>query len=158
MNIHTSPTNIHTSPTGETVLSKSVAIDAPSAKVWEALTDPLMMKKWMGDSDTEIEIITDWKVGNPFLIRGTLHRIKFENKGKVLQFEPEKNLRYSHLSSLSRLPDQPENYSIVDFRLTPEGILTITLSNFPTESICKHLAFYWNVTLEIFKRKLEEPG
>lgn len=153
--------NIHTSPTGETVLSKSVVIAAPSTKVWEALTDPVLMKKWMADADTEIEIITDWKVGNPFLIRGTLHRIKFENKGKVLQFEPEKILQYSHLSSLSRLPAQPENYSIVDFRLTPEGtltVLTVTLSNFPRESIYKHLDFYWNVTLEIFKRKLEEPG
>jgi hypothetical protein len=114
------------------------------------------MKKWM--SETEIEILTDWKVGNPFIIRGRLHGIKFENMGKVLQFEPEKILQYSHLSSLSRLPDKLENYSILEFRLTSVDTgtaLTLTASNFATESIYKHMAFYWNVTLEILKRMIE---
>jgi uncharacterized protein YndB with AHSA1/START domain len=153
--------HIHTSPTGDTVLSKSVAIDAPTSKIWEALTNPVIMKKWMSEPETEIDILTDWRVGNPVVIRGKLHGIKFENKGKVLEFEPEKILQYSHLSSLSRLPDRPESYSVFDFRLAPREnltVLTLTLSNFPTESIYKHLAFYWNVTLEIFKRKIEEPG
>jgi hypothetical protein len=115
------------------------------------------MKKWM--SETEIDILTDWAVGNPVVIRGKLHGIRFENQGRVLQFELEKVLRYSHLSSLSRLPDRPENYSVMDFRLTPDEdqtALTLTLSNFPTESIEKHLAFYWNVTLEILKRMMED--
>jgi hypothetical protein len=67
--------------------------------------------------------------------------------------------RYSHLSSISRLPDEQENYSIVAFRLQPkedETLLTLTLSNFPTESIYQHLAFYWNVTLETLKKMIEE--
>jgi len=149
--------NIYTSPTGDNMMSKTVTINAPTSKIWEALTNPDLMKKWM--SELEIEILTDWKVGNLVVIRGKLHGIKFENKGRVLQFEPEKILQYSHLSSLSRLPDKPENYSVFDFRLTPKEdltLLTLTVSNFPTESIFKHLAFYWNVTLEIFKRTIEE--
>ena len=111
--------------------------------------------------DTEINIITDWNVGSPILIRGRLHRIKFENKGVVLQFEPEKILQYSHLSSLSRLPDKRENYSVLEFRLAPinnQTSLTLTLSNFPTETIYKHLAFYWNVALEVLKKMIEEQG
>jgi hypothetical protein len=117
------------------------------------------MKKWM--SETEIDILTDWKVGNPFVIRGVLHRVKFENKGTVLQFEPEKLLQYSHLSSLSKLPDTPENYSILEFRLASindQTELAFTASNFPTETIYKHLAFYWNVTLELLKRMIEKDG
>jgi uncharacterized protein YndB with AHSA1/START domain len=151
--------NIYTSPTGDNMMSKTITIHAPTSKIWEALTNPDLMKKWM--SELEIEILTDWKVGNLVVIRGKLHGIKFENKGRVLQFEPEKILQYSHLSSLSRLPDKPENYSVFDFRLTPKEdltLLTLTVSNFPTESIFKHLAFYWNVTLEIFKRMIEEHG
>jgi uncharacterized protein YndB with AHSA1/START domain len=151
--------NIHTSSTGEQVASKVIEIDAPTFKVWEALTKPELMKNWMVDSETEINILTDWTVGSPIIMRGKMHRIKFENKGKVLQFEPEKILRYSHLSSLSRLPDETNSYSIIEFRLTPidDGTnLALTLSNFPTEAILKHLAFYWNVTLEILKRKIEE--
>jgi uncharacterized protein YndB with AHSA1/START domain len=138
------------------IVSKTILINAPTLKVWETLTNPELMKKWM--SETEINIITDWKIGNPIIMRGSLHRINFENKGIVLQFEPEKILQYSHLSSLSRLPDKPENYSIIEFRLAPiknQTMLTLTVSNFPTETIYKHLAFYWNVTLEILKRMIE---
>jgi uncharacterized protein YndB with AHSA1/START domain len=38
-------------------ISKTVHINASTFKVWEALTDPSLMKKWMFEK--EIEIITD---------------------------------------------------------------------------------------------------
>ena len=145
------------SPTNDKLATKTININASTSKVWEALTNPDLMKKWM--SETEINIITDWKVGSPIVIHGSLHGIKFKNNGTVLQFESEKILRYNHLSSLSRLPDKLENYSVVEFGLTPienQTTLTLTLSNFPTENIYKHLAFYWNVTLEILKRLVEK--
>ncbi len=148
---------IHTLPTGDLVATKAIIIEAPASKVWDALTNPELMKEWM--YETEINISTDWRVGSPITIYGHLHRIKFENKGTVLKFEPERVLQYSHLSSLSRLADEPKNYSIFEFILTPRDnktSLTLTLSNFPTESILKHLVFYWNVTLEILKRRIEE--
>jgi uncharacterized protein YndB with AHSA1/START domain len=149
-------TDASLSSTSDKIFNKTVEINAQISKVWDTLTAPELMKKWI--SETEIDIITDWNVGSPILMRGGLHRVKFENTGTVLQFEPEKILRYSHLSSLSRLPDKPENYSIIEFRLEPIGSqssLTVTVSNFPTESIYKHLVFYWNVTLEIIKRRIE---
>ncbi len=155
----TKQADIYTPPTGDKIVNKTVHINAPTSKVWETLTNPELMKKWM--FDTEIKIITDWKVGHPIVIRGSLNGKNFENNGTVLQFEIEKILQYNHLSSLSRLPDQPENYSVLEFRLVPienQTSLTLTLSNFPTESIYKHLAFYWNVTLEVLKRMLEEQG
>ena len=139
---------------------KSVNIDAPPSKVWQILTTPELMRKWMMP-DIELHIMTDWKVGNPMTIRGTMNRTDFENSGTVLQFEPETSLRYSHLSSISRLPDRPESYSIVAFRLQPvenQTTLALTLSNFPTESIYKHLTFYWNVALEVLKKVIEEQG
>jgi uncharacterized protein YndB with AHSA1/START domain len=147
------------SPASDQLFVKTIQIDALPSKVWEALTTPESMKKWM--SETEIDILTDWKVGTPFLIRGKLHGIKFENKGTVLAFEKKSLLRYSHFSSISRLPDKPENYSIFEFALLPiehQTSLTFKASIFPTEIIYKHLAFYWNVTLEILKRMIEQPG
>ena len=140
-------------------MTKTVTIAAPASRVWQALTDPEIMKKWMFDS--EINILTDWQVGAPIVIRGNFNGKDFENNGTVLRFEPEELLQYSHLSSTSRLPDLPENHSVLDFRLTPgesQTSLTLTLSNFPTESIYKHLAFYWNVTLEVLKRLIEGEG
>ena len=76
----------------------------------------------------------------------------------VLAFEPPTVLRYSHLSSLSRLPDAPESYSVFEFRLAQRGggtSLTVLLSGFPTESIRKHLEFYWRGTLGVLKRFVE---
>jgi uncharacterized protein YndB with AHSA1/START domain len=140
--------------------SKVVSIDAPASFVWRALTTPALMKKWMMP-DGELQIITDWEVGSPLSIRGHMNGKDFENRGKVLQYEFEKTLQYSHLSSISRLPDRPENYSIIEFRLQPikeQTILTITLSNFPTASIYQHLAFYWNVAPEVLKQMVEKQG
>lgn len=141
-------------------MNKTVTINASTTQVWHVLTTPDLMKKWML-TEVEIEIITNWKVGSPMLIRGNMNGKDFENTGQVLQFEPERILQYSHLSSLSRLPDVPESYSIIEFKLTPvenQTTLALTVSNFPTESIYKHLTFYWNVTLEVLKRLVKKVG
>jgi len=138
------------------VFHKEILIESAPSKVWDALTRPERMKEWM--SETELNVITDWKVGNSILISGNLHGTSFENTGAVLQFTPEKMLQYSHLSSLSRLSDQPSNYSVLEFKLTSvedRTILAFTLSNFPTEAIYKHSVFYWNGTLEILKSFIE---
>lgn len=139
------------------VFNKVVNINAPPSQVWQVLTTPEFMKKWMMQ-DIELHILTDWKVGSPMITRGVMNGKPFENKGNVLQFEPEKALAYSHLSSISRLPDRPESYAVFRFDLQPienQTRLELTISNFPTKSIYKHLAFYWNVTLEILKKMFE---
>jgi uncharacterized protein YndB with AHSA1/START domain len=152
--------DMDTLPADRKVMSKTVNVNASISQVWHVLTTPELMKQWMM-SDIEIDIITDWKVGSPLVIRGNMNGKNFENRGTVLQFEPDTTLQYSHLSSLSRLPDQPENYAMVEFRLKPredQTILTLTLNQCATESIYKHLAFYWNVTLEVLKQMIEKPG
>jgi len=139
-------------------IDKSIAIEAPPATVWKALTDADNMKLWMSEPEMKMEVITDWNVGNSIVIKG-FHHAHFENKGKVLQFEAPALLHYTSLSSLSRLPDLPENYLHIEFRLTPSGnetTLMLTLSNFPTETIAKHIDFYWTTTLGILKVWIEQ--
>lgn len=85
-------------------ICKTILINADKAKIWKTLTDPRLMEKWMLD-DGKIEIVTDWKIGQPILIKGDMHGIPFENQGVVIQFEQESQLEYAHLSSLSMLPD-----------------------------------------------------
>ncbi len=148
-----------TQPTYPQTFSKTIQINAPVSTVWNALIDPTIMKKWM--AETDIDILTDWQVGSPFTIRGSLHGIKFENRGTVLQFDPEKLLCYSHLSTISRLPDAPESYSALAFELVPledQTVLTVTVRHFATETIYKHMAFYWNVTPGILKKLIEQQN
>ncbi|MDP2345714.1 MAG: SRPBCC domain-containing protein [Deltaproteobacteria bacterium] len=86
-----------------------IIINAAPSCVWEALTNPGQVKQWMGEPEMGVELETSWVVGAPILVSG-FHHTRFENKGTVLRFEPPKLLRYTHLSSLSRLVDKPENY------------------------------------------------
>lgn len=136
--------------------TKTISIHAPVSKIWNALTDPSLMKQWM--TLEEIDIITDWQPSSSIIIKGKSHWVYFENKGTVLQFRPQQLLQYSHLSSLSGLPDEPMNYTLLEFKLMPiedNTTLTLTISNFPTESIYRHFVFYWNVTLELLRKFIE---
>lgn len=137
---------------------KTVIIHSNAANVWNALTDFKLMKQWMGEAEMELEIKTDWKVNSPITISG-FHHLKFENKGIVLQFEPETILQYTHLSSLSHLEDKAENYSTIKFELEPvqhQTELKLTIENFPSEAIYKHLCFYWRTTIEKIKLFAEQ--
>jgi uncharacterized protein YndB with AHSA1/START domain len=135
-------------------IHRTIEIDASPAVVWHVLTDPIQMRRWMADPGMELEIFTDWRIGSPIVVKG-FHHVTFENTGTVLRFEPERALAYTHLSSLSRLPDRPESYSVIELTLAPSGSrtsLTLTLRDFPTHTISKHLDFYWRTTLEILKK------
>jgi uncharacterized protein YndB with AHSA1/START domain len=139
-------------------VERTVSINAPASKVWEYLTNPHLMKQWMGEPEMNLEITTDWVVGKPILIKG-FHHVNFENKGTILQYDPLKIIQYSHLSSISRLPDIQDNYSIITFTITPFNemtLLEIHVENFPTESIYKHLDFYWQGTANALKYLIEQ--
>ncbi|MGC2659776.1 MAG: SRPBCC domain-containing protein [Bryobacteraceae bacterium] len=141
------------------VIENTATINAPPSEVWRALTDTDWMKQWMAEPEMRIGITTDWKVGSPILVKGRHNNVDFENRGTVLHFEPNSILRYSHLNSLSRLPDTAENYTIIEFRLARTEAnatwLNVRISNFPSESIFKHWEFYWRVTIEVVKRFIE---
>jgi len=142
-----------------TRFEQSVMIDAPVRFVWEQLTRTERMKEWMGEPEMEIEIDTDWDVGGPIAVSGLLHHVRIRNAGVVLEFKPPTSLSYTHLSSLSRLPDEPESYTTLSFRLQPVDdltSLTLVATGFPTVTILKHLQLYWRGTLGILKRHTEQ--
>ena len=139
-------------------IERTVSINTPPSKVWEYVTNPILMKKWMGETEMNIEVSTDWIVGNPIIIKG-FHHVNFENKGTILQFTPQKIIQYSHLSSISRLADTKQNYSTITFMVTGterKTLLEIQVENFATESIYKHLNFYWQGTANVLKNLIEQ--
>ena len=139
------------------IFEKTVEIDATTIEVWHALTNTTIMKEWMGSPEIKLTIETDWQIGHPIIISG-FHHVPFQAKGIVLEFKSGSIISYSHLSSVSRLADEEINYSVLTFTLhsaADKTLLTLTITNFPTETIFQHLRFYWNVTLELFKRFVE---
>lgn len=138
-------------------LTKTISINAPIQKTWDALTIPDLMKRWMFDSDITIE--SEMKAGKPMIIRGLLNNKPFENKGTIEVFEPCKTFQFTSLSSLSKLEDKPGNYSVLTFELKEEDhqiLLMFTQRNFPGEAAYEHANFYWGSALFMLKKMLED--
>ncbi len=138
-------------------IENTIIIDAAPDVVWRFLTEPELMKQWMGEKEMDIKVETDWKVGNPITITG-FHHANFQNTGIVVDYNNQERLSYSHLSSLSGLPDVLENYSSITFLLETidqNTQLTLHIENFPTETIYRHMEFYWRGTLSVLKDFIE---
>jgi hypothetical protein len=76
-----------------------------------------------------------------------------------MQFDPQKIIQYSHLSSTSHLPDIRENYTIIRNTVSPDEektLLKIRIENFPTAAIYQHLNFYWTGTMKVLKDVAEQ--
>lgn len=137
--------------------SINIIINASTQKVWSVLTNQQLMPKWLGEPEMNILVLTNWQVNSPIFIKG-FHHVNFENKGIVLQYKKDCVLKYSHLSSISKLEDKPENYTILEFVLSSinnQTKLTININNFPTETIQKHLEFYWRTAIFRIKQNAE---
>lgn len=140
----------------ENPIQLKTLINAPAPNVWAALTKPQLIAQWM--LDTSVEILTDWQEGGERLERGDLHGLAFENRGKILRFDPPRTLEYTHWSTLSIIPDVPENYSTLHFDLhysEKQTLLSLTISNMLTFEIFKHLEFYWKTALHMLKEVAE---
>jgi len=132
----------------------STTIDAPASKVWDAITKPELIKKYLFDTD----VISDWKVGSPILYRGEWQGKPFEDRGKILEFEPGKRLVSTHWSPLSGVPDLPENYHTVTYELSEKSggtEVTILQDNNASEEENDHSEANWKTVLDGLKKLLE---
>lgn len=111
--------------TAERTAQVHQVIEASASRVWTALTTPATLKQFFFGAD----VATDWRVGNPIRMTGEFKGKRYEDKGEILTFEPQRHLSFSHWSALSGKPDTPANHHIVSFELSPEGAATkVTLS------------------------------
>ena len=94
-------------------VSKSIGINAEPARVWNALTDPEIIKEYLFGTET----ITDWKVGSEIIFQGEYEGQKYRDKGVIKEIILNKVLSYSYWSGFSGLEDKPENYSLVTYNL-----------------------------------------
>jgi len=132
----------------------TITINAPASRVWEALTNPALIKQYLFGAD----VITDWKEGSPIIYKGTYEGKAYEDKGSVLKAEPEKLLVTSHWSPLSGTADSPENYHKVSYELAAENgstQLTIAQDNNPTKEEQDQNAKFWKMILDSMKKMLE---
>ncbi|MBS1687641.1 MAG: SRPBCC domain-containing protein [Bacteroidetes bacterium] len=104
-------------------VKSSIEINAPAAKVWDALVNPEQTKKYMFGCET----VSDWKPGSLLL-----WRMNYEGKeiiavkGNIVDIQPEKFLAYTTIDPNDKnMEDIPENYLTVTYALTSENDKTI---------------------------------
>lgn len=136
------------------VATAEIDIDASPVAVWAALTDPEQIKEFMFGS----QVVPDWNVGSPITWKGEYEGTKYEDKGEILEVEPERRLKMTHFSPLGGKEDRPENYHTLVYELEERsGGTHVSLSqdNNPDEEAAEHSRANWEKMLAGLKKVVE---
>ncbi len=136
------------------VAKAAVEISASRGRVWTALTDPEQIEKYMFGS----RVVTDWERGSPIAWTGEYQGKAYEDKGKIIEIEPERRLKVTHFSPLSGKEDVPANYHTLTYELEQRGDKTrVSLSqdNNGSEEEAEHSKGNWEKMLTGLKEVVE---
>jgi uncharacterized protein YndB with AHSA1/START domain len=134
--------------------STSIVIRASREVVWDALTNPAIVKQYFFGTT----LVTDWKVGSPLFFRGEWDVKAYEDRGTVFSFKPWESLSFNYHSSFSGLEDTLERRAIISYELAQadQGVLvTVRQSNIDTQERADHSAKNWQGVLEGLKKVVE---
>ncbi len=137
------------------IAKASITINAPSAKVWDALVQPEAIKQYMFGTT----VVTDWREGSPIIWKGEWQGKPYEDKGVILRFKLGRTLQYSHFSPLSGVPDTPDNYHIVTVEVSAKQNQTrvsLTQNNNASEEERQHSEKNWGMMLNALKDFVEK--
>jgi uncharacterized protein YndB with AHSA1/START domain len=102
-----------------------VVINAPAERVWQALTEPALVKQWQYGSD----LLTDWSLGGPLRFHSEWEGVAYEQWGTVLEVVPHLRLVYTLFAPRPDLEDKPENYFTMTYGLEEaDRVTTLTIS------------------------------
>lgn len=138
----------------EHISTSKIDIKAPPQKVWKALVQPDIAKKYFYGA----EVITDWQEGSPIIFKGEFNGNTYKEKGTLLTVKPAHRLQYTHWSNLDGIPDLPENYRTWTFDLQEtSGITQLSISedNIPTDKLKKRSDEFWTSVLKSIKDIVE---
>lgn len=132
-----------------------VSIKAPVSKVWQALTDPALIKEYMFGTNTT----SDWKKGSKITYSGVWEGKEYTDSGTIIDIIPEQVLNTTYYSPLSGKEDIPENYANVIYTLKPDidgTVLTIWQDNLENEAAQEYMVKNWDMVLNSLKKLLEK--
>lgn len=134
---------------------QTIKINATPSKVWDALTNPSLIKQYLFGTET----VSDWKKGSRITYKGVWQGKEYVDGGTILEIIPNKIFKSTYWSSMSGTEDKPENYATVTYELAEEGnstILTITQDNIKTKESKEHSEGNWGMVLKTMKDLLEK--
>ncbi len=141
-------------PTRGFVARASILIHASSSRVWDALTNPELIRQYMFGAT----VVSEWKEGGSIVWKGEWEGRTCEDWGTLLRLAPKRLRRYPHFSPLSGLPDVAENCHTVTVRLAMERSATrvaLTQDNNESEEARAHAEGSWKMMLARLKVLVE---
>jgi len=133
----------------------TITIDAPASHVWDALTDPVAIEKYMFGS----RVTSEWKVGSTIVYAGEFDGKPYEDHGRILDLKPGKLMRSTHFSPLGGKQDIPENYHTLTWTLEEgddQTTVTLIQDNNETEEAAQHSEKNWQQVLAGLKKVVEQ--
>src|SRR4051812_5896829 len=91
-------------------------INAAVPKVWQAFTDPAMIKQYLFGTT----VTSDWKLGSAITYAGEWEGKAYQGKGQIMDVIPFKKLHTTYWSGMSGKEDKPENYVNVYYEVEPD--------------------------------------
>lgn len=134
---------------------KHIDIFATKEKVWDALTNPKVIKQYLFGT----EAISDWQVGSTLIFRGGYDGVDYADKGIIKQFEVGEIFQYTYLSTFSGLEDKEENYHLITYHLElmHKGVsLHLLHENIQNQKAQNHANENWEHVLKEIKEITEK--
>ena len=135
--------------------TNSIAIQASIEKVWDALTNPEVVKQYLFGT----EVLSDWQVGSLITYKGMWKDKPYEDKGIIVELIPNQLLKTTYWSVFSEREDVAENYLLVSYQLAEAGSetsLTIRTENNPSQEDANDVGKNWEYVLTLIKNLLEK--
>lgn len=135
-------------------LSTSITVNAPAAEVWQALTDPAIVKQYFFGTNVK----SDWKAGSPIIWEGEWEGKTYQDTGTILDIDPGKFVKYNYWSSMSGTENKPENYADITYGLSEKDgktVLTVTQDNIKSKESKEHSEQNWQTVFGKMKEMVE---
>ncbi|WP_426566199.1 SRPBCC family protein [Angustibacter sp. McL0619] len=139
----------------EHIAHAEVEISASAQQVWEALTSPEAISRFMFGAKVD----TDWEEGSPITWTGEYDGKPYQDKGEILEVVQGKRLRMTHFSPLTGESDTPENYHTLDYRVMDAGDrtrVTLEQDGNDSEEQAAQFSSNWQAMLDQLKGYVEK--
>ncbi len=135
-------------------IKKEIQLKAPASKVWEALTNPDLVRQYLVGA----EVISDWKVGSKIVYCGSFNGIDFRDEGEITIFEPDKQFQYTYWSENHGTENVKANHVVLTYTLSESNygtLLSVSQENYQSKEIADAMKNIWDLILGKLKDVVE---
>jgi uncharacterized protein YndB with AHSA1/START domain len=139
---------------GKLKAETTISINAPAEKVWEAITTPDLVEKYLMGT----HVTSDWQQGSSITYEGEYNGKEYHDKGVIKKIEPGKIFQSTYWSSAGGKEDKPENYNLVTYKLSNKDdktVVKLTQDNVNSEEEKEHVTGNWKAVLKKLKEVVE---